>query len=153
MLCISKYWQEHYNKSACSFLSNVQGTFFNATHQVKEIAIGVVKANPLVEISWLLWWCVHLHVFFPKKPQNRYTELAPNTQFYIALYTIFCNFIGITFTRPVFLFKISGDVGKNTCRCTHHNNQLISTRGLASETPIAIAFTWCVALKKVPGTF
>ena len=38
--------------------------FFNATHQVKAIAIGVSEANPLVEIGWLLW-CVHVHVFFP----------------------------------------------------------------------------------------
>ena len=34
------------------------------------------------------------------------------------------------------------------CKCTHHNNQPISTRGLASEISIAIAFSWCVALKK-----
>ena len=32
----------------CSFLKNVPGTFFNATHQVKAIAIGVVEANPQV---------------------------------------------------------------------------------------------------------
>ena len=43
--------------------------------------------------------------------------------------------------------------GKNTCRCTHHNKQPISTWGMTSTIPIAIAFTWCVALKKVPGTF
>ena len=30
---------------------NVPGTFFNATHQVKAIAIGVSEVNALVEIS------------------------------------------------------------------------------------------------------
>ena len=52
---------------------------------------------------------------------------------------------------PLYLF--CGFVGKNTCRCTHHNKQPISTKGLTSETAIAIAFTWCVALIRVPGTF
>jgi hypothetical protein len=33
------------------FFKNVPGTFFNATHQVKAIAIGVSEVNPLVEIS------------------------------------------------------------------------------------------------------
>jgi hypothetical protein len=34
---------------AALFFKNVPGTFFNATHQVKAIAIGVSKANPLVK--------------------------------------------------------------------------------------------------------
>ena len=33
------------------FFKNVPGTFFNARHQVKVIAIGVVEANPQVEIG------------------------------------------------------------------------------------------------------
>ena len=33
------------------FFKNVPGTFFNATHQVKAIAIGVSEVNPLVEIG------------------------------------------------------------------------------------------------------
>ena len=52
-----------------------------------------------------------------------------------------------------YLSEVCGFVGKNTCRCTQLQQSLISTSGLTSETPIAIAFTWCVALKKVPGTF
>ena len=36
---------------AALFFKNVPGTFFNATHQVKAIAIGVSEANPLVEIG------------------------------------------------------------------------------------------------------
>ena len=50
----AKYLQEHYIRCmmrAALFLKNVPGTFFNATHQVKAIAIGVSKANPLVEIG------------------------------------------------------------------------------------------------------
>ena len=38
------------------------------------------------------------------------------------------------------MYLFCGFLGKNTCRCTHHNKQSISTRGLTSETPIAIAF-------------
>ena len=64
--------------------ANVPGTFFNARHQVKAIAIGVSETNPLVEIGCLLW-CVHLHVFLPINPQNRYKGLSLNTHFYIAL--------------------------------------------------------------------
>ena len=60
--------------------------FFNAAHQVKAIAaIGIVEVNPLVEIGDCCS-CVHLHVFFPTKAQNRYKELFPNTHFILALY-------------------------------------------------------------------
>ena len=38
-------------------------------------------------------------MFFPRKAQNRYNQLSPNTHFYIALYSSFCAFIGITFTQ------------------------------------------------------
>ena len=51
---ISEYLQEHYTRCitrAALFLKNVPGTFFNATHQVKAIAIGVSEVNPLVEID------------------------------------------------------------------------------------------------------
>ena len=54
---ISKYLQEHYTECitrAVLFLKNVPGTFFNARHQVKAIAIAVSEVNPLVEISCLL---------------------------------------------------------------------------------------------------
>ena len=34
-----------------SFLLVVPVTFFNATHQVKAIAIGIVEDNPLIEID------------------------------------------------------------------------------------------------------
>ena len=47
---ISKYLQEHYTRCitrAVLFFKNVPGTFFNATHQVKAIAIAVSEVNPL----------------------------------------------------------------------------------------------------------
>ena len=69
----------------------VPGTFFNATHQVKAIAIGVSKVNPLGE-SVDCCSCVHLHVFFPTKAQNRYKELFPNTHVILALYFQICAF-------------------------------------------------------------
>ena len=65
---------------AALFLKIYQVLFFNATHQVKAIAIAVSKVNPLVEISCLLW-CVHLHVFFPTSPLISNKELSPHTIF------------------------------------------------------------------------
>ena len=50
----SKYLQEHYTRCitrAALFFKNVPGTFFNATHQVKAIAIGISEADPMGEIS------------------------------------------------------------------------------------------------------
>ena len=37
-----------------------------------------------------------------KNLQNRYNQLSPHTHFYFTLYSRFCGFIGITFTRPDF---------------------------------------------------
>ena len=68
------------------YMLDVPGTFFNATHQVKAIAIEISEVNPLVEIGDCCS-CVHLHVFFPRKAQNRYNQLSPNTHFYMALYS------------------------------------------------------------------
>ena len=94
MCCITKYFQEHYN----TVYHGAQRTFLLFTEQyytryflnarrhqvkVKAIVIGISKDNTLAKISWLLW-CVHLHMFFFKKPQNKYKELSPNTYFYIA---------------------------------------------------------------------
>ena len=78
--------------------------------RITSIAVGISKDDPLVEIGRLLS-CLQLHVFFPTKPQNRYNQLFPNTYFYIALYTRFCGFIGITFNNITFLFKIDHDDG------------------------------------------
>ena len=58
-----------YHESSALF-KNVPGTFFNARHQVKAIAIAVSEVNPLVEIGDCCS-CVHLHVFFPKKRKIR----------------------------------------------------------------------------------
>ena len=33
------------------FFKNVPGTFFNSTHQVKAVAIGIVEVNPLGELT------------------------------------------------------------------------------------------------------
>ena len=101
---------EYFNTVYHVYMLDVPGTFFNATHQVKAIAIGVSEANPLVELTD----CsnsVHLHVFFPLKRVSNLKELSPNTYFNMALYSRFCLFMGITFTRPVFLFEINHDDG------------------------------------------
>ena len=53
----SKYLQEHYTQCitrAVLFFKNVPGTFFNARHQVKAVAIGIVEVDPPVEIGCLL---------------------------------------------------------------------------------------------------
>ena len=92
------------------FCSMYQVLFNNATHQVKAIAIGVSEANPLVEIGDCCS-CVHLHVFLPTNPQNRYKELFPNTHFYVSLYSRFCGFIGITFNNVTFCLKLDHDDG------------------------------------------
>ena len=81
--------------------------FFNATHQVKAIAIETIEVIPLVEIGCCLW-CVHLHMFFPWFAKNRYKEKLPIPTFIRVL--ISANH-GITFTRPVFLFKIDHSDG------------------------------------------
>ena len=50
------FLQEHYWYYLASYfmLQVYQVLFFNATHQVKAIAIGISKDNPLVEIGSLL---------------------------------------------------------------------------------------------------
>ena len=45
---------------------------------------------------------VHQYVLFLKKRQIRYKELFPDIHFYMGFYSIFCRFIGITFTRRFF---------------------------------------------------
>ena len=47
----------------------------------------------------------------PLKSVYNLKELTPDTHFYMALYSSFSDFMGITFTRPVFLFKIDHDDG------------------------------------------
>ena len=90
MRCIAEYLQEQYNTvyhvTFASFLLDVPGTFSNATHQVKAIAIGVSEANPLVksiDCSTPLHSTRILVEFYLK-------ELTPNTHFYIALYSKIC---------------------------------------------------------------
>ena len=100
----------------------VPGTFFNATHHVKAIAIGVSEANPLVEIGDCCSG-VHLHMFFPTIAQNRYKGLFPNTHFYMGLYLLSCVLKAITFTRPVFLFKIDHDDGTVKHFLSHLNSR------------------------------
>ena len=39
-----------YHESSAPF-KNIPGTFFNATHQVKAVAIGIAEVNPQVEIG------------------------------------------------------------------------------------------------------
>ena len=80
--------------------------FFNATHQVKAIAIGVSEANPLGESS-IVPLLFTLHVFLPLKSAYNLKELTPDTHFYMALYSSFSDFMGITFTRPVFCSKLT----------------------------------------------
>ena len=92
----------------CYFLLDVPGTFFNATHQVKAIAIAISKANPLAVIGWLLW-CVHCtSTCFPSISLTSNKELSPNnTHFYMAFYLLLNVIVGITFTRPVFCLKLT----------------------------------------------
>ena len=85
-----------------SFLKNVLGTF-SKWRIKKAIAIGIIKDDPLVEISWCCF-SLHLHVFFPYIAQNRYKELFPNTHFYLSLYSRFCANYGITFNNVNFNF-------------------------------------------------
>ena len=126
-------------RSYCSFFKNIPGTFFNARHQVKAIAIGVSEVNPLVEIGDCCS-CVHLHlhVFFPTNPQNRYKGLSLNTNFYIALYSTFCGFIGITFNNITFQFKIDHDDSTvSTDYATqrlHRNNRTIGISSIGIQT-------------------
>ena len=98
-----------YHESSSLFLKCTR-YFFQPTHHVKAIAIGVSEANPLGELTDYST-SVHLHVFFPLKWGSNLKELSPNTYFNMALYSRFSLFMGITFTRPVFLFKIDHDNG------------------------------------------
>ena len=114
--------------SQCSFLKNVPGTFFNARHQVKAIAIGVSEVNPLVEIGD----CsspLNLHVFVTLFTAKQIGRVNPSYHFYIALYSSFCGKQGITFTRPVFFVEIDHDDGTvNTNYAMHQldmNNLMI----------------------------
>ena len=77
---------------------------------MKAIAIGVSEVNPLGESSIVPLFFT-LHVFLPLKSAYNLKELIPDTHFYMALYSSFSDFMGITFTRPVFLFKIDHDDG------------------------------------------
>ena len=102
------------------FLKNIPGTFFQRDTSSEAVVIAIVEADPPVYIGDCCS-CVHLHVFFPKKPQIGYNQLSPHTHFYIALYFHLCGFQGITFTRPVFLFKIDHDDGTTTGILSHLN--------------------------------
>ena len=83
--------------------------FFNAAHQVKTIAIGISKDNPLAEllIAPLLFT---LHVSFPYLLHSKLKELLPHTYFYSSLFSILQS-IGDHFYTSCFLFEIDHDHG------------------------------------------
>ena len=73
--------------------------FFNTKYQVKAIAIGISKANPLAKLVINLSLFT-LHLFLPNLVEFYLKELPPYTHCcYIALYSRFSAKIGITFTR------------------------------------------------------
>ena len=86
--------------------------------EVKYGTMNSSEADLTVDISKLLSFAVahlilcsyfmykiHLHLFFPLKRVSNLKELSPNTHFYMALCSRFYDFMGITFTRPVFCLK------------------------------------------------
>ena len=78
----SEYFKTVYHESSALFL-NVPGTFVNATHQVKAIAIGIFKANPLAE---------SVDCSFPVESVrigNRIIITVLNRIFFILAYVIF----------------------------------------------------------------
>ena len=86
---ISKYNNTVYHVHTALFYSlrRLYQLFSNATHQVKAITIGIFKDDPLVLNQLIVPSSIYLHLSFPRKPQNRYKELFPNTHhFYMDLY-------------------------------------------------------------------
>ena len=91
---------------------------FNATHQVKAIVIGIIEANPLARWLILIFLFIHFTHTYPSPIQylihSKLKELLPHTYFYNIWLSIsklqqIGNHAFITFTRPVFMFKIDHD--------------------------------------------
>ena len=64
---------------------------------------------------------LHINMFFSTIPEFYLKELLPNTHFYKALYSKLSRTIGITFTCPIFQFKIDHDDGTATGILSHLN--------------------------------
>ena len=88
--------------------------------QVSGTAKTLISNNELSPHTTFIWVSIFylggvtvltLHVSLLYLLHSKLKELLPNTYFYMALYIQFCNRLGITFTRPVFLFKIDHDDG------------------------------------------
>ena len=62
---------------------------------------------------------LHINMFFSTIPEFYLKELLPNTHFYKALYSKLSRTIGITFTCPIFQFKIDHDDGTVTHFWSH----------------------------------
>ena len=89
--CFSEYLQESTTRCIAQlvlFWANVPGTFFNATHQERAIAIGIVEVNPLGELTDCST-SVHLRVFLTNLSEFYVKDLLPYTHFYMALYSRF----------------------------------------------------------------
>ena len=97
-------------RAAVLFFKNVPGTFFNATHQVKQLRQQLLRTTLWVNRS-IVPLLFTLHVFLPYFSHSNLKELTPYTHFYISLYSQFCEKQGITFRRPVFLVEIDHDDG------------------------------------------
>ena len=114
--CFSEYLQESTTRCIAQlvlFFKNVPGTFFNARHQVKAIAIGVVEANTLgltVDCSFPLHSTRIVTLNFGilcEKPTPLYPRL------FSSLSSNFLNY-GDHFYTSCFLFKIDHDDGTTT---------------------------------------
>ena len=88
----------------CNYIDTlVPSIFFNATHQVEAISIGISQAQPARHQLGDCFTPVHLHIFFPLKSDcGNWKELIPYTQFYMVPYHCISFLIGITFTHLIF---------------------------------------------------
>ena len=90
LLQLLSLYASRWKKYLVYFLKMYQVLFFNATHQVKAIAIAVSEVNPVGELM-IVPLLVTLHVTLPNLLHSNLKELTPNTHFYISLYSQFCN--------------------------------------------------------------
>ena len=124
---------------------------------MKAISIKISKDNLLAEISWLLW-CAHLYMLCSSLKSHKIDlegELSPNTHFYIALYSIFCSFIGISFNNVTLKLKINHDNGTVQCKGyikplkqykNHNISMRISSIGIGATTTALINRVYLIYL-------
>ena len=108
---------------------------------MKAIAIGISRTSLWLKSVIVVMTCVvHLHVFFPEKAQNRYNQLSPNTNFYMALYPLL-SVINLqeSLLRVLILFEIDDDNGTVvTGILSHLETKLHRNHTLISISSISI---------------